>query len=157
MAKQVAEDNPEKADGRDPKTGRFLKGNRGGPGNPDVRIIAEHRKALREAISREDLIDVLHKLRDLAKDGDVAAARVLFERCYGRPREEPPEAIFDLPSLSDSGGVAAVLEAVFEAQAAGRIDSAHANALCATLEKYQQSVTVERLVERMDALEGKDA
>lgn len=73
--------------GRDPRTGRFMVGNPGGPGRPrgvDVRRIAEERATL-EGLDLEDMVwRVLEALREKAtEDRDVAAARAWLERIAG--------------------------------------------------------------------------
>jgi len=65
--------------GRDPTTGRFSEGNRAAVGNPHAKRVGELRTALLDAVMPEDV--------EAAKGGDVAAARVLFERTLGRPVE----------------------------------------------------------------------
>src|SRR5436190_12447126 len=59
------------ADGRDAR-GRFAKGNRGGPGNPYARRVAQLRTLLLEIITEDDLRGVLCKLVERARAGDLA-------------------------------------------------------------------------------------
>jgi hypothetical protein len=70
--------------GRDGR-GRFAKGNRGGPGNPFARRIAQLRRALLAAVSEDDVAAVTRRLLEQAKAGDVAAARVLLAYVIGQP------------------------------------------------------------------------
>ena len=72
---------------RDPKTGRFLQGNPGGPGNPYTKRVAALREALLAEVSPEDLRAIVRVLVDQAKSGDVAAAREVLLRTLGRPVE----------------------------------------------------------------------
>ncbi len=72
---------------RDPATGRFVAGNPGGPGNPYAARVGELRSALLGAVSPGDLAAIAKRLVAAAKGGDVAAAKVLFERVLGRPLE----------------------------------------------------------------------
>ena len=72
--------------GRDER-GRFMRGNRGGPGNPHVEKTAKLRSALLSAVTEKDLKAVVMKLVKLAKDGDVVAAREILNRCIGKPVE----------------------------------------------------------------------
>jgi len=74
------------ADGRDTH-GRFTKGNRGGPGNPHAAQVSKLRSALLEAVSVEDIGEVVAALVRSAKDGDVQATKELFSRVLGRPLE----------------------------------------------------------------------
>jgi hypothetical protein len=64
---------------------RFAKGNPGGPGNPYIRRLAEHRQALAEAITADDLRAVLKKLLKLALAGEAWAISEVLNRCLGRP------------------------------------------------------------------------
>lgn len=67
--------------------GRFLPGNRGGPGNPLAARVYALRSALIEAVSAEDVREIAETLIRLAKSGDTIAARILFDRVLGKPLE----------------------------------------------------------------------
>ena len=67
--------------------GRFATGNVGGPGNPFTRQTARLRQLLVEAVSDQDLKDVIAMLVRKAKEGDVAAAKVLLSYVVGKPAE----------------------------------------------------------------------
>lgn len=77
---------PNGDNGRD-EQGRFTVGNGGGPGNPHATQVGRLRSALLSAVTEEDMRDVVRALAKKAKGGDVAAARVLFDRVLGRPIE----------------------------------------------------------------------
>ena len=70
--------------GRDAK-GRFGKGNRGGPGNPFTRQTARLRQAALDAVSDDDIRDVIATLKEKAKAGDVAAIKLLLSYSVGKP------------------------------------------------------------------------
>jgi hypothetical protein len=72
--------------GRDDR-GRFLPGNPGGPGNPLAVRVSKLRSALLNAVTEDDMREIVRKLVSLAKDGDTVAARILFDRVLGRPVE----------------------------------------------------------------------
>ncbi len=72
--------------GRDER-GRFAKGNRGGPGNPFGRRVAQLRKAMLDVVEEEDLQAIVRKLIQLAREGDVAAARLVLAYTLGKPAE----------------------------------------------------------------------
>jgi len=72
--------------GRDVK-GRFLPGNRHGKGNPLVKQTTKLRAVLMEAVTPEDMRQVVLKLVAMAKSGDAVAIRELLNRVYGRPVE----------------------------------------------------------------------
>ncbi|QNN24084.1 hypothetical protein HED60_18015 [Planctomycetales bacterium ZRK34] len=72
--------------GRD-ASGRFTRGNPGGPGNPYIRQVAALRAAVLEAVDAESLAAIVHALVEKAKAGDVVAAREIFDRCLGKPKQ----------------------------------------------------------------------
>jgi hypothetical protein len=72
--------------GRDDR-GRFLPGNPGGPGNPLAARVSKLRSALLNAVTEDDVKEIVRKLVSLAKSGDTVAARILFDRVLGRPIE----------------------------------------------------------------------
>ena len=78
--------SPNGANGRD-RGGRFAKGNPGGPGNPHGRVAAALRAAMLGAVSPEDMREIVHKLVELAKGGNITAAKEILDRCLGRPVE----------------------------------------------------------------------
>ena len=72
--------------------GRFASGNTLGRGNPHAGQVARLRSALLSAVSEDDMRAVVGKLVALAKDGDVPAIKLLFDRVLGKVVviEEPP-------------------------------------------------------------------
>jgi hypothetical protein len=72
------------AEGRDTH-GRFAQGNAGGPGNPFARRVAALRSALLAAVTEADLDAIARTLAQQAKDGNVAAARLLLSYALGKP------------------------------------------------------------------------
>lgn len=74
-------------DGRDPASGRFVPGWRGGPGNPHGRRVGALRAALLDAVTDDDFRAVAAMLVSLAKGGELAAIRELLDRVLGRPVE----------------------------------------------------------------------
>src|SRR5207302_1401078 len=61
------------------------EGNSGGPGNPFARKVASLRKALLDSVSEQDLKEIVLVLKLKAQRGDLAAVRLLFQYCIGRP------------------------------------------------------------------------
>src|SRR3954463_86045 len=74
-------------DGRDTMTGRFAPGWKGGPGNGLSRRMHQLRKELGDASPPDDVKAVGSKLLELAKGGDVQAAKVWLEYIVGRPAQ----------------------------------------------------------------------
>ena len=73
------------------EAGKFLKGCKGGPGNPYNRRVALYKRLLIEAVTEEDIIVIGKKLAALAREGNVAAARVLF--AYVMPKDVAPDRL----------------------------------------------------------------
>jgi len=73
--------------GRDPKTGKFAKGNRIATGNPLASQVGRLRSTLIECVSPSDMKAIGQTLVRLAKAGDLAAARLLLSYTLGSPVE----------------------------------------------------------------------
>jgi hypothetical protein len=67
--------------------GTFAPGNRAGRGNPFAKRAQELRSALYDAVSTEDLRQVVAALVTQAKSGDVPAAREVLDRLLGKAAE----------------------------------------------------------------------
>jgi hypothetical protein len=67
--------------------GKFVKGNRRGPGNPFARKIAAMRRAFFDAVTEEDLAAIARAMIEKAKQGGGAAARLVAQYTMGRPAE----------------------------------------------------------------------
>ena len=74
--------------GHDSK-GRFAKGNPGGPGNPFARQVAALRKVIIDRLTEEDLLAITEALLAKAKEGNVAAAKLLLAYGIGKPASAP--------------------------------------------------------------------
>lgn len=76
------------AEGRD-SHGRFIKGWKGGPGNPHAKRVGQIRSVLLDAVSDDDVKAIVKALVDQAREGDVRAAAELFNRLIGRAGDAP--------------------------------------------------------------------
>jgi hypothetical protein len=87
--------------------GRFGIGNSGGPGNPFSLQVGKLRSTLLNAVTEDDLKTVVTKLVELAKGGNLAAMKLLLDRCCGKsfvdrlPNPKPPTS--GLPTHDDNG------------------------------------------------------
>jgi len=70
--------------------GRFAKGNRGGVGNPFARQVAGFRAAILSATTHEDIQAITKKLIEMAREGNLAAAKLHWAYTCGKP-EQPPD------------------------------------------------------------------
>jgi len=84
---------------RDPNTGRWLPGTRGGPGNPFAARTAALRSSLLEAITPDAMRRITLRMIEMATEGDVAAAKVIMERAVGKPIE--PDLIERIERLEE--------------------------------------------------------
>lgn len=69
--------------------GKFAKGNKGGPGNPYARKVAEFRNLIFETVTPDDLKAIIRSLVEKAKEGDTYAIKELFSRSMGKPVDSP--------------------------------------------------------------------
>jgi hypothetical protein len=67
--------------------GTFTLGNKGGPGNPFARQVAEIRKLLLNAVPGERLAKIVLAMVEKAEAGDVAAAKLVLQYTAGKPAE----------------------------------------------------------------------
>jgi hypothetical protein len=72
--------------GRDAR-GRFIPGNKGGPGNPFARKVAELRKTLVNFVTEDDMKHIAFVLKMKAEAGDIDAMKLLCQYVIGKPTE----------------------------------------------------------------------
>ena len=112
----TSDTNKAVGNGRDSQ-GRFAAGNRGGPGNPFARQTAAMRRAIADAVTGQDLADVAAAMLKRAKDGNVAAAKLLFSYAAGKAAPAPDPDTLDAHELAVRRGSVASAEdmkALFE-------------------------------------------
>jgi hypothetical protein len=76
--------------GRDARSNRFLPGNRFGRGNPLAGHAAKIRAELLKAMKPADVREIIRKLILMAKTGDLAAIKELFDRTIGKAQPAEP-------------------------------------------------------------------
>lgn len=64
--------------------GRFKVGNAGGPGNPNNAAISRLRRALHQAVTEDDIQEVIEVLVAKAKEGNLPAIRERLDRAIGK-------------------------------------------------------------------------
>jgi hypothetical protein len=72
--------------GQDAK-GRYLKGNPGGPGNPYARRTAALRHAILDVVTPDEIRALAGRLLELAREGDLAAAKLVLSYAVGKPAD----------------------------------------------------------------------
>jgi hypothetical protein len=71
--------------GRD-NAGRFIKGNPGGPGNPNLRMISEARRKMLGAVTEEQMLALVEATMRDAIAGDPVSRKIAWEYLCGKPR-----------------------------------------------------------------------
>jgi hypothetical protein len=128
---------PNGAIGRD-RSGRFALGCAGGPGNPRLRALAAHQQAIADALTPEQVGEVVRSLYAGALAGDTLAAKALLDRIAGKPAEAP--AVVDVgevnaDTLHHGDGVADLGARLLAAAAAGEVDLRDAERLLLLLDR----------------------
>ena len=80
---QTAKPSANVPDGHDAK-GRFAAGNKLGQGNPHASQVSRLRSTMLNSVTQKDLKAVVTKLVSMAKEGDLRAIQLLFDRVFGR-------------------------------------------------------------------------
>lgn len=145
-----------KREKRDVKTGRFLKGHCGGPGNPNIARLAEYRKAMREAVTPGQLRAVLRKLLSKAQGGDVLAAKILLDRTLGKVTAAPATgdlAAVELPTLATTADTVSASNAILRALGEGRLTPDAAAKYATIVELTRRTLETHELAERLAVLE----
>ena len=89
-------------DGRDTR-GRFTRGNAGGPGNPHGGQVSRLRSAILAAVDTDDIEAIVRTLVMKAREGDLAAAKEVLDRCVGPPTDgDLTERLDTLEELAES-------------------------------------------------------
>ncbi len=131
-------------------TSRYTKGQ---SGNPSGRPRGSGKVArLREAIGR-DLPDIIAKLVEQAKAGDVQAARVLLDRVL--PSLKAESLPVHLPGLLAASTLTERAEAALEAAASGELPADVAAALVTAVGALARVVEIDEIERRIAALEQK--
>jgi hypothetical protein len=125
---------------------RFQPGQSGNPaGRPKNKTAAT---LLRKAIA-DDMPDIITSLVGLAKNGDVAAAKVLLDRVC------PPLKAQAMPiSLSVNGSLTEQGNEVINATLAGQIPPDIGSQLITALSHQAKLIEIDELTKRVEALES---
>tara|TARA_R110002094_G_scaffold150223_3_gene138675 strand:+ start:635 stop:973 length:339 start_codon:yes stop_codon:yes gene_type:complete len=109
---------------------------------------------VREAVTGDELQQVLRKLRDQALEGDTAAARLLIERTIGKPSDEPRLFGVELTDLETPVGIAESMRRVAAAAAIGDISANDASAVVGVLRECADATAFAELEQRIEQLEA---
>jgi hypothetical protein len=104
-------------EGRD-QSGRFAPGNAGGPGNPYARRVAELKKVFMELGTPEAILAIGKKMFDLAREGNVQAAKFCYSYWLGKPAANVNPDQIDLDEMQRLQETAGFLQAAAPIQQA---------------------------------------
>ncbi len=125
----------------------------GQSGNPAGRPKGSKHKALRlvEAMLEGGAREVVEAVLQAARNGDVAACRVVLERILPVRRERPVE--ISLPDTSTAAGVSKAAQCVLESVADGTITWSEGKALADMVEMRRKCLELEDIEQRLQVLE----
>jgi hypothetical protein len=134
--------------GREPGTGRFQRGNPGRPkGARHAALVAL------DAIGAEGAADVLRKVVEAAKGGDMRAADILLSRLWPAGKGRP--VALDLPLMEQAADLPQALGAVAAAVGAGVLTPEEGQAVAAVLEAQRRAIETADLERRMADMEAR--
>ena len=151
-SKIVPELSPAPAEGAQaatPKPWQFQPGNPGGPGRPQG-----SRNAATFALDRiadEAGKDILKKMVEAAKSGDMRAAELVLQRIWPARKSRP--IALTLPAIQSASDVVAAVGAVADAVGAGDITPDEGQAVASILEAKRKAIETVDLEARLSALE----
>lgn len=121
---------------------------KGQSGNPKGRTPAHITAAKVRKSLAEDLPDILNKLIELAKDGDIQAAKLILDRVC--PAIKPQALPINLPvidSLAEQGNE------IIKATLSGKIPPDIGSQLITALSNQGKLIELQELTERLDRIE----
>ncbi len=142
-------------DSRD-QSGRFAKGNAGGPGGPRRRSF-ELRRAAEEAVTPEHVQALMRKAVRLGLEGNVNAIRFVLERVTGRPAEAPQDVVplgIALPALLTVEDCNRALDTITDGLCRGSIDRESATVLIELVQTRIKAIELGELEQRLTKLEA---
>lgn len=140
----------EKAPSRAPGLAPAWK--KGQSGNPKGRPPGTSATQKLRAAIADCVPEVLEKMKAQAREGDVAAARLLLERVLPPIKASDEVQVIDIP---EDGDLTAKGSAVLQAAADGLIPVAQAASLISSIGALARVVEVDELSRRIAALEAK--
>ena len=130
---------------------RFAKGVSGNPAGKPKGTRNRLTRALDE-LAAADAVQVLGKSLELAKDGDVAAARMILGRAWPKPRGRLVEGL-ELPVMNSAADAVAAMGMIASAVTAGTLTLEEARDLTAIIEAFRRMHELAEIERRITALE----
>ena len=140
------------ANGAPKQRGRPFKP--GQSGNPrGTRAGSRNRATLAlDALAAGEASDVLKATVERAKAGDMAAARIVLDRCWPVRRGRPVR--LDLPKMRTPADLAFALGAVAQSVVRGELSPEEGAAVAAVLETHRRAIETAQLEQRVSSLEA---
>jgi hypothetical protein len=129
---------------------RFEKGNAMGAGRPPGSRNRSTR--LLDEIGSEGIEEVIRKVAEVAKEGNMRAASILLARTWPRGRGRP--VVLDLPPVETAGAIVQAHAAVVAQMAAGEITPEEASSVGDVLENQRRAIETEVHEQRIQALKA---
>jgi hypothetical protein len=105
-----------------------------------------------DAIGAEGAADVLRKVVESAKEGDMRAAEILVKRVWPERKGRPINVT--LPPMETAADLVKAIGAVVSAVAAGDISPDEGQALSSMIETHRRAIETEDLERRLAAIEA---
>jgi hypothetical protein len=128
----------------------FQPGRSGNPGGRPRGVLNNRVNPLRKLLLREGL-PVLRKVVEMAKNGDMTAARIVVDRLLPRERL----ITLALPKIIDAPSALLALAQLLDHAAKGELTTTEANNLSSLAKNYLEIDAVAQLKEQVAALEAK--
>jgi hypothetical protein len=125
----------------------------GQSGNPAGRPVGSRNKATLaiESLLEGELESITRAAVEAAKNGDMAAVRIVMDRVYPARKSRPIH--IELPPVADAAGVSAALDAVLVAVSNGELLLEEAEALTSLLEARRRAIETHDFELRIQRLE----
>jgi hypothetical protein len=122
------------------------------PGNPGKPKGARHKTTLiAEKLMEQDAEAVSQRVIDMAKGGDMTAARLVLERIYPVRKGRPVH--LELPTIETSLDLPVALSAILGAMGCGEITPEEAAVVASVVEAKRRVLETVELEQRIAALE----
>jgi hypothetical protein len=125
----------------------FQKGNSGRP-----RGARNRTTVLLEKIMADDAEEILEAVTKKAKEGDLAAAKLILDRVCP-PRKDRPVTL-DLPEIKGTKDLVTAMAKVIEVAAKGEITPAEAQGIANLIEVKRRTIEIDDIGRRLAALEA---
>lgn len=129
---------------------RFQKGK---SGNPNGRPKGSRNQAtlLALAAMEGELTDIVKRIVESAKGGDMAAARLVVDKLIPAAKDRPIS--LSLPALTDAAGCRTAQASVVQAVAGGELLPGEGEQLSAMIEHQRKAIETEEVLARLTAIE----